>query len=124
MIMLVATVDPCSVATTSPGALPACCNTLATPAAKPCDWSCGVVGVLVVHNCPASRSARAISVNVPPTSTATTQPAIRFSMLQASVRQHDRCQPTPPNWRVLRTANCPAQLAREPDPRPNPPPTA
>ena len=67
MIALVAMVEPCLKAVSSPGSIPAFASAFITPSMKPG----GVDGVLTVINSWLSSSYATRSVNVPPMSTAT-----------------------------------------------------
>src|SRR5262245_46388008 len=70
-IMLVATVVPCSTRPRSGAARVASCRASRTPARKAWLGSAGTLGVLARQIWPLLASYRAMSVKVPPTSTAT-----------------------------------------------------
>src|SRR3712207_5201299 len=74
-IMLVATVVPWSTRPIAAAAPPARASARVTPVMKACDGSSGVLGVLARQTRPPPASRRAISVNVPPMSMATTRPS-------------------------------------------------
>src|SRR5207302_3302341 len=86
---LVATVVPCETPEMSLGSQPACWTILWTPAMKPIDGSCGVVGVLVVCTTPVSSSKATTSVNVPPVSSASLKRAIVRQAYAIPFRQPD-----------------------------------
>src|SRR5579883_478503 len=69
-IMLVATVVPCSTRARAGAALPASSSASRMPVRKACDGSLGTLGVLARQIRPLARSCSAISVKVPPISTA------------------------------------------------------
>src|SRR6476619_3721584 len=68
--MLVATVVPCSTRTSDGAALPASSSARRMPVRKACDGSLGTDGVLARQIRPLAASCRAMSVKVPPISTA------------------------------------------------------
>src|SRR5437660_4030783 len=70
-IMLVATVVPCSTRLSAGAARPASSSASWMPVRKACDGSLGTDGVLARQIRPLEASCRAISVKVPPISTAT-----------------------------------------------------
>src|SRR6185437_6258731 len=70
-IMLVATVVPCSTRASDGAALPASSSASRMPVRKACDGSLGTLGVLARQMRPEEASCRAMSVKVPPISTAT-----------------------------------------------------
>src|SRR5436190_4124913 len=69
-IMLVATVVPCSTRASEGAALPASSSARRMPVRKACDGSLGTDGVLARQIRPLEASCRAMSVKVPPISTA------------------------------------------------------
>src|SRR5476651_1924772 len=69
-IMLVATVVPCSTRSSSGAAKPASASASRTPVRKACEGSAGMLGVLARQIRPLDASCRAMSVKVPPISTA------------------------------------------------------
>src|SRR6476619_1221991 len=68
--MLVATVVPCSTRASDGAALPASSSARRRPVRKACDGSLGTLGVLARQMRPLEASCRAMSVKVPPISTA------------------------------------------------------
>src|SRR5476651_495705 len=69
-IMLVATVVPCSTRSSSGAAKPASASASRIPVRKACEGSPGTLGVLARQICPLDASCKAMSVKVPPISTA------------------------------------------------------
>src|SRR6478752_3770308 len=69
-IMLVATVVPCSTRGSDGAALPASSSARRMPVRKACEGSLGTLGVLARQMRPLEASCRAMSVKVPPMSTA------------------------------------------------------
>src|SRR6185369_14511070 len=70
-IMLVATVVPCSTRASEGAALPASSSARRMPVRKACEGSLGTDGVLARQIRPLEASCKAMSVKVPPISTAT-----------------------------------------------------
>src|SRR5512142_799714 len=68
--MLVATVVPCSTRASDGAALPASSSARRMPVRKACEGSLGTLGVLARQMRPLEASCRAMSVKVPPISTA------------------------------------------------------